>query len=207
MESGHNLLQYFFPGNLILAVLFAAIFSNISLIEDRHQGFLQSVLVAPISSGAIVAGKSLGGALIAFSQGVIFLALAPVAGIPLTALMLAKALLTILVISFTLTVLGFAFAWRFDSVQGFHAVMNLILMPMWLLSGAFFPVERAPYFLKPLMFFNPLAFGFGALRSSIFGTSEAWPGFPVGIAACLAFGFVFYLIAGQLVSKGEEGTV
>ncbi|HEX6863355.1 MAG TPA: ABC transporter permease, partial [Thermoanaerobaculia bacterium] len=141
-------LEYFFPGTVVLVLLFAAIFSTISIIEDRHEGFLQGVLVAPVSRAAIVAGKVLGGATLAWLQGMAFLALAPLSGIPLSigSALAAAGVLAVLAVS--MTAIGFAFAWVLDSVQGFHAIMNLVLVPMWRLSGAFFPLSGAPAWLS-----------------------------------------------------------
>src|SRR3954469_4755780 len=135
--------EYFFPGTVVMILLFTAIFSTISIIEDRREGFLQSVLVAPVPRMAIVLGKVLGGTALAFGQGVVFLLLSPLLGIapPLAGWVLA--LLIMAVVSFALTALGFCIAWRMSSTQGFHAIMNLFLMPMWFLSGALFPASGA----------------------------------------------------------------
>src|SRR5437764_5420361 len=169
--AGLNYFEYFFPGTVVLVLLFAAIFSNISVIEDRHEGFLQGVLVAPVSRSAIVAGKVLGGATLAWLQGVVFLPLAPLSGIALglSSLLGAAGVLALLAVS--LTAIGFGFAWKVDSVQGFHAVMNVVLLPMWLLSGSFFPLAGAPLWLGLLMRINPLTYGIAALR----GTPSAAP--------------------------------
>ncbi|HYN22248.1 MAG TPA: ABC transporter permease, partial [Thermoanaerobaculia bacterium] len=140
-------LEYFFPGTMVLVLLFAAIFSTISVIEDRNQGFLQGVLVAPVSRATIALGKVLGGATLAWLQSLAFLALAPLSGIRLTVQSALAAAGVLAVLGISLTAVGFAFAWRVDSVQGFHAVMNLLLVPMWLLSGAFFPPSGAPVWL------------------------------------------------------------
>ncbi len=140
-KAGDQSFQdYFFPGTLVLIVLFTAIFSTISIIEDRREGFLQSVLVAPIPRVAMVAGKIGGGALIAVSQGVVFLVLGRLSGVTLDVGAMFLAVAWLLVGAVALTGLGFVIAWRLDSTQGFHAIMNLLLMPLWLLSGAFFPV-------------------------------------------------------------------
>ncbi|MFM8315813.1 MAG: ABC transporter permease, partial [Deltaproteobacteria bacterium] len=175
-------LKYFFPGNLVLTVLFTSIFTNISVIEDRNEGFLQGVLVAPVSQLGLVLGKVSGGALIALIQGIFFLSLAPLAGFSLSLISLFQVVLAVAVTSLCLTTLGFIFAWRLDSIQGFHSIMNLFLMPMWLLSGAFFPAHRAPWFLKLVIYLNPLTYGFSAIQvalksenlsSSVLGYSSA----------------------------------
>lgn len=160
-------LQYFFPGTVVLIVLFTAIFSTISIIEDRHEGFLQSVLVAPVPRSSIVLGKIAGGTSLAFAQAVFFLALAPIAGLSVHWRGLLFLLFLLLVISFGLTGLGFFLAWRLDSTQGFHAIMNLLLIPMWLLSGTLFPVSGAPSWLRLVMRINPLTYGVDALREML----------------------------------------
>src|SRR6202000_967642 len=105
---------------------------------------------------AIVLGKILGGTVLAFGQGVIFLLLAPTVGIHLTALRFLLTSLMLLIVSFALTALGFCIAWRMSSTQGFHAIMNLFLMPMWFLSGALFPATGAAGVIKAVMLANPL---------------------------------------------------
>jgi ABC-2 type transport system permease protein len=162
--SGVSYLQFFFPGTIVLVLLFAAIFSTISVIEDRHEGFLQGVLVAPVGRGAIVAGKVLGGATLAWIQAAVFLLLAPLAGLRLTLASGLAAAGVLALLAVALTAISFAFAWKLDSVQGFHGVMNVVLLPMWLLSGAFFPLAGAPWWLGLLMRINPLTYGVSALH-------------------------------------------
>jgi ABC-2 type transport system permease protein len=124
--------EYFFPGTLVLIVLFTAIFTTISIIEDRREGFLQSVLVAPVPRWSMVLGKLAGGTAIALAQGLVFLALAPTLGLRLGLASLAGTAAFLTLLAFALTALGFVFAWRLDSTQGFHAVMSLVFMPLWL---------------------------------------------------------------------------
>ncbi|HWM95368.1 MAG TPA: ABC transporter permease [Thermoanaerobaculia bacterium] len=198
-------LEYFFPGTMVLTLLFAAIFSTISVIEDRNQGFLQGVLVAPVPRAAIAAGKVLGGATLAWLQSVIFLALAPLAGIRLTLSSALAAAGVLAILGVALTAVGFAFAWKVDSVQGFHAVMNLLLVPMWLLSGAFFPPSGAPGWLAAVMKVNPLTYGVAALRWALYGPAEAGTGLPgpaaaiavTIVAAVVAFGFDLLVMRGS----------
>ena len=179
--------EYFYPGTMVLVLLFAAIFSTISVIEDRDAGFLQGVLVAPISRAAIVAGKVLGGATLAWLQGAVFLALAPLSGIHLTAGSAAAAAGVLALLAFALTAVGFACAWQVGSVQGFHAVMNLLLVPMWLLSGSLFPLAGAPAWLGALMRANPLTYGVAALRHVLYPgvAAAAFGGLPA-LAPALA---------------------
>src|SRR5215213_1084483 len=115
--EGGNYLQFFFPGTVLMILLFTAIFSTISIIEDRREGFLQSVLVAPVPRMAIVLGKVLGGTALAFGQGLVFLILGPLAGVKFTAVGLLAAMGMMLVVSFALTALGFCIAWRMSSTQ------------------------------------------------------------------------------------------
>jgi len=164
--SSADYMQYFFPGTIALIVLFTAIFSTISIIEDRHEGFLQSVLVAPLSRESLVLGKIAGGTTLAFVQALIFLCFAPLIGITIHPLHLVFLLIMMVLVSFGLTGLGFFLAWRLDSTQGFHAIMNLFLIPMWLLSGALFPLSGAPQWLRWVMRINPLTYGVSALQSS-----------------------------------------
>ena len=129
-------LAYFYPGTLLLIIFFTAIFSTISVIEDRREGFLQSVLVAPVPRSSLVFGKILGGTTLAFIEAALFLCFAPMVGIHLSLSVLIKTSAVLLLNGFVMTGLGFLIAWQFDSNQGFHAVMNLFLMPLWILSGA-----------------------------------------------------------------------
>src|SRR5688572_3514289 len=120
LPGGTNFIQYFFPGTVLMILLFTAIFSTISIIEDRKEGFLQGVLVAPVPRLAIVLGKVLGGTVLAFGQGLLFLLLAPTVGIRLTAGSIIVTMLVMLLVAFALTALGFCIAWRMSSTQGFH---------------------------------------------------------------------------------------
>jgi len=127
-------LNYFYPGTLVMIILFTAIFTMMSVIEDRNEGFLLSVLVAPVPRAAIVLGKVLGGTTLAAIQGLIFLVFAPLVGVHFTLASFGLIVLTVFLVSFALTALGFAIAWPMDSTQAFHAIINLFLIPLWLLS-------------------------------------------------------------------------
>lgn len=180
-----DFLRYFFPGTVALVLLFAAIFSTISVIEDRNQGFLQGVLVAPVPRSALVAGKVSGGATLAWLQGLVFLPLAPFAGLRLGVAQIAAAAGVMALVAVAFTALGFAFAWRVDSTQGFHAVMNLVLVPLWLLSGAFFPLAGGPAWLEWTMRANPLTYGVAALRAALEGERVAAHLPPFGASVAL----------------------
>lgn len=166
-------LEYFYPGTLALIVLFTAIFSTISVIEDRQEGFLQGVLVAPVPRLAIVAGKVLGGTTLAVLQAALFLLLAPLTYGRLAPGSIAALLGILALIGLGLTGLGFLLAWRLDSTQGFHAIMNLFLVPMWMLSGALFPPGGAAGWIRVVMQVNPLTYGVSALRTAVYGAPVA----------------------------------
>src|SRR5271154_1862101 len=136
-------LDYFYPGALIMIVLFTSIFTMMSVIEDRKEGFLLSVMVAPVSRSAIVLGKVLGGTTLSAIQGLVFLAFAPFVGVHMGIIDFLLVVFVVFLTSFALTSLGFAIAWPMDSTQAFHAIINLFLIPLWLLSGALFPLSGA----------------------------------------------------------------
>ena len=171
--GGQHYLNYFFPGALIMIVLFTAIFTMMSVIEDRKEGFLLSVLVAPVSRSVIVLGKVLGGATLATAQGLIFLVFAPALGVHFTFASFGLTVLAIFLVAFSLTALGFIIAWPMDSTAGFHAVINLFLIPLWLLSGSLFPLSGASIWIRLLMRINPLTYGTEALRSLLFPGSAS----------------------------------
>ena len=168
-SQGMSYLEYFFPGTLMLIMLFTAIFSTMSIIDDRKEGFLQSVLVAPIRRSSIAFGKILGGTMLALLQGAIFLFLAPTIGLYFNIFQLIILLGILFVVGFGLTGLGFMIAWRMDSTQGFHAIMNLFLIPLWLLSGSLFPIEKTPGWLRSIMLCNPLTYDISVVRQLLYG--------------------------------------
>lgn len=182
--GGGSYRSYFFPGTLALVLLFAGIFGAISLIEDRQQGFLQGVLVAPVSRLAMFGGKVAGGATLAALQGMLLLPLAWLAGVALDPTRVLRLVGALALVAVALAAFGFLCAWRFDSIQGFHAVMNLVLMPMWLLSGAVFPVATAAPWLQWLARVDPLAYGVALLRhASGPAAGAAEPGLPSPVMA------------------------
>ena len=174
-EGGYA--RFFYPGMLLLSVLFTSIFANISLIEDRREGFLLGVLVAPVPRVALVAGKIGGAATIGAIQGAVLLPLAPLAGLPVRLAAIPELLGLLMVASVGITALGFLCAWWLNSVQGFHSIMNLVLMPMWLLSGAVFPIEGSSGWVRFLTVANPLSYGVFELRRLL---GEPGPGAPEG---------------------------
>ena len=212
--------QFFLPGIIALILLFTAIFSTISIIEDRNSGFLQGVLVAPISRQSIVLGKLLGGTLIAMIQAILFLLLGLVTAvlqgtsIPLAIASVPQFLLLIVVmilLAFALTGLGFLIAWPMESTQGFHAVMSIVLMPMWLVSGAFFPSPGEGW-LSWLMAINPMSYGVTALQRLLLPVIEtqSQPGFQ-SLTFCIGLTTLFagacYGISTWQVSRASAKNV
>ena len=199
-------LQYFFPGTVLMILLFTAIFATISIIEDRREGFLQSVLVAPVPRLSIVLGKVFGGAGLALAQAAAFLLLAPLAGVPLTWGGVALALIVMAVLAIGLTALGVCIAWPMGSTQGFHAVMNLLLMPMWFLSGALFPASTAWPGLRAVMLANPLTWGLDALRQALhdgpaaLGSTRWW----ISSAVATTFAVAMLLLAARIADRRGE---
>ena len=185
-------LDYFYPGALIMIVLFTSIFAMMSLIEDRKEGFLLSVMVAPVSRAAIVLGKVLGGTTLAAIQGLIFLAFAPLVGVHLGFIDFLLVVFVVFLVSFALTSLGFAIAWPMDSTQAFHAIINLFLIPLWLLSGALFPLSGASGWLRLLMRVNPLTYGVEALRNLLYPESPTVLPLPASIAALALFAIFLF---------------
>lgn len=194
-----NYLNYFFPGALVMIVLFTSIFTMMSVIEDRNEGFLLSVMVAPVHRSGIVLGKVLGGTTLSAVQGLLFLVFAPFIGIRLGVEQFLIVVLIVFLAAFSLTALGFTIAWRMESTQGFHAIINLFLIPLWLLSGSLFPVSGASGWIKWIMMANPLTYGVDGLQLAIFPTTHPatvlplWPSISVlGAFTAIVFtaGFV-----------------
>lgn len=208
--------EYFLPGIAALIVLFTAIFSTISIIEDRKEGFLQGVLVAPVPRLSIVLGKLAGGTVLALIQAGLFLAigpllalvgLAPSMDIAVTLPVALKTTGFLVLLAFSLTALGYCIAWPMESTQGFHAVMSVLLMPMWLLSGAFFPAGDG--WLGWVIRANPLTYGVAGLRRSLYPPDVFGRGLPplwLCVAVSLGFAVVCVAIAVWLTNRRRVTT-
>src|ERR1051325_1317334 len=199
--SGQHYLDYFYPGALVMIVLFTSIFTMMSVIEDRKEGFLLSVLVAPVPRAAIVLGKVLGGTTLSAVQGLIFLAFAPFVGVHMNLVQFSLVIVTVFLVSFALTALGFAIAWPMDSNQAFHAIINLFLIPLWLLSGALFPMTGASGWIRWLMLANPLTYGVEALRQLL---SPGVPGnssLSASLATLLLFSLFMFGLAFLMANR------
>jgi ABC-2 type transport system permease protein len=194
---------------IVLVLLFTAIFATISTVEDRKEGFLQGVLVAPISRSTIVLGQACGGTTLALAQGVIFLVLAPLAGIRLSAGAILVSAAMMAIIAFALTSIGLVIAWRIESTQGFHAIMNLFLIPLWLLSGAVFPASGAPRLLGWVMNCNPVTYGVAAIRHGLYWNqpqmAEQLPGKALAAVVTVAFAVVMFTLSATMARRTTRG--
>jgi len=164
--------QFLFPGIIGMTVLFTSIFSAVSIIWDRQFGFLREILVAPVSRTSVAVGKTLSGCFQSMIQGAIILALSPIVNVRLTPLMVIQVLLLIFLASFALTSLGLLIASRMESHEGFNLIINFLVMPMFLLSGAFFPIQGLPVWMRSVVAVNPLSYAVDALRGVILGVYE-----------------------------------
>ena len=207
-SSGSNAyLGYFFPGAVVMIVLFTAIFSMMSLIQDRNEGFLLSVMAAPVSRSSIVLGKVLGGATLAAVQGIVFLVFTPLIGVHPDLQAIAISIAVIVMISFELTALGFAIAWPMDSSQAFHGIVNLFLIPLWLVSGALFPLGGASGWIRVIMRLNPLTYGVEALRGLLYPGTEA--SFPTSssVATLVLFSLVMFGLAFLMANRSTRSSI
>jgi ABC-2 type transport system permease protein len=200
MGYGSGDLGRFFSGALVLTVMFSAVFSTISIIEDRREGFLLSMLVSPAPRTSMVLGKILGSATLAAVQGLIFLAFAPLAGVRLTAALLAPAAGAVFLVAFALTGMGFIIAWQMDSTSGFHAIMNLLLVPMWMVSGALFPMATAHGWVRAIMWANPLTYCIGLLNG-LLGLGGGGPGLVHSLAVTAVFGLALLAASGAMAAR------
>ncbi len=161
-------LEYFFPGVVMMVLVFSSIFSTISIIEDRSAGFIQMVLAGPGSRSALVIGKCLGSTSVALLQVAAFVLLAPVAGISLSTIAWPLLVSVMMLMSLGLTAFGFFVAWLVDNTNGYHAIQMTLLMPLWALSGAMFPPHLEGSVFGYLMQFNPIAHGMTGLRHAFY---------------------------------------
>jgi daunorubicin resistance ABC transporter membrane protein len=205
--TGMRYLAYFYPGTIVLTMLFTAIFSTMSVIDDRHHGFLQAVLVAPVSRAALVLGKTLGGVTIALLQATALVALAPMAGFPLREINLPLVFAALALAAIGFTALGFSVAWWIDSTQGYHGIMSVALIPLWMLSGAMFPARGGSKWMNALMTADPMTYAVSAVRRGLHGGSlpdgllPAWSSPPLELAVVAIFAVLSLLAATALCRR------
>src|ERR1700728_210616 len=168
LPAGISFKTFIYPGVLAMSVLFTAIFSAASIVWDREFGFLREILVAPVSRGSIVIGKCLGGATIATFQGIIFLALAGFAGVPYNPVLIIILIGELLLLSFTLTAFGVMMAARIKQFQAFMALTQMLVLPLFFLSGALYPLSGLPGWLSVLTRIDPLTYVVGPMRHAVF---------------------------------------
>ncbi len=159
---------FLFPGVLATSVLFTAVFSGISIVWDREFGFLREMMVAPVSSAAILLGKCLGGATVATLQSVVILALAGVVGVPYSPGMLLTLLVLLFLMAFMITALGLVLAARVKQVQTVMPMVQLVITPMMFLSGSLFPLSGLPGWLSVIIRLNPLTYAVEPVRAVVF---------------------------------------
>jgi len=176
--EGVGYMQYFFPGIVTMTILFTAIFSTMSLIEDRREGFMQAILAGPGSRTAAVLGKVLGSTSLAILQAGAVLLLAPLAGYSVGAIAWPLLVAHLLLASIALCGIGFAFAWWLNSTAAYHAVMSVVLLPAWILSGAMFPMTSGPGWMRTVVALNPLSYAATGVRRALAGGS-----LPQGLAS------------------------
>ncbi|MEO0483165.1 MAG: ABC transporter permease [Planctomycetota bacterium] len=184
------------PGALTLVVLFGSVFAAISLIEDRASGLLQSVLAGPTAPATVALGKTLGGSVLCLAQAALLLPLAWMVGLSPTPVHVLAAVAVLACIAIGISGLCLALAWIIDSTSGFHGIMNLVLMPMWLLSGAVVPKESASGWMASVVAVNPLTWPTDALRTLLAGET------PGAVAIVGAAGFA---LLGAVVAYGSIG--
>jgi ABC-2 type transport system permease protein len=166
LAPGVDFVQFLFPGIVAQTVFMTSVFSGLSVVWDREFGFLKELLVAPISRFGIVCGKVLGGTSLALVQALAMLLLAPLAGVPVTAPLLLKLVPLLLLMSLTVSSLGILIASRMRSQQGFQLLMQLLILPMIVMSGAFFPLNKVPDWLAIVARLNPFTYGVDSIRQA-----------------------------------------
>jgi len=213
--TGIGYTQFIFPGVISMSVLFTSIFGAMSIVWDREFGFMRELLVAPIDRSAIAIGKTLGGATQAMIQGLILLVLAPFVGVTLDVLTVVEVVVLVFVLSFGLSAMGVALASAMRSMQGFQVVMNFLMMPMFFLSGALFPLVGLPGWMTVLTRLNPASYGIDPIRRVLLGASgfpaerlaitisdQTLP-IPLESGIVLAFGLVMLAIAVRNFAKRD----
>lgn len=198
--GGGNYLEFLAPGIICMGVLFTALFTGIEIIWDRQFGFLKETLVAPVSRFNIMMGRTLGGATVASFQGVMIFLLSLIFGFrPGSWLMVPVSLVVMFLIALLFTALGTAIASFLEDMQGFQLIMNFLVMPIFFLSGALFPLQNLPEPLVIVASIDPLSYGVDGLRATLVGGSHFGLPMDLGILGVLAL--LFIAIGSYLFSK------
>jgi ABC-2 type transport system permease protein len=188
MPPGVNFKTFIYPGVLGMSVLFTSVFSAGSIVWDREFGFLREMLVAPVRRASLVVGKCLGGTTIATFQGVVFLALAGFADVPYDPILLLTLVGELILLSFTLTAFGLMMAARIKQFQSFMALTQMLVMPLFFLSGALYPLNGLPSWLGILTRIDPLTYIIGPMRHSVFSHLNLPPGAVQRLAPDITWG-------------------
>jgi len=196
-----DFIQFLSPGIVAMTVLFSAMFSGIEVIWDKQFGFLKETLVAPVSRGKIMLGRTLGGATVAMAQGVVVLLITLLIGFRPSLTFIPLALVFMFAIAFLFTSLGIAIASKLEDMQAFPLIMNFLIMPIFFLSGALFPLDNIPRVLEIITRFNPLTYGVDGLRGALTGVSHL--GFAVDGGVIIAVGIIIFVIGSYFFSKVE----
>ncbi len=203
--EGVSYIQFLFPGILGMTILFSSIFSSISIIWDKEFGFMKEILVAPISRFSVVVGKATSGMVLSTIQATIVLALFPFIGLKIGIFQIIKVILICAVLSFALSAFGIVIATFYDSYESFSVIMNFIVLPMFFLSGAMYPVKLLPKVLKMLASINPLTFGVDALKNVIFpfekGNMSPDYSLYLDVSVIVAISVIFVLIGGKFFER------
>ena len=200
--GGEKYLDYIAPGIVGMVLLFSSTVSGISVIWDRQFGFLKVMLVAPIPRLAIVLGRTAGGTTTASIQAIIFLAISFFLGVRVPSpvgLVLALVFMGLIGLSFSS--LGVAMASRMEDPHGFQLIFNFLIMPIFFLSGALFPLDKLPVFIKVLAYLNPLTYGVDGLRWALLGVSEFGPAVDLLVLSAVSAGF---LVLGAVLFQGAK---
>jgi ABC-2 type transport system permease protein len=207
-SSGLSYLEYFFPGVLAMVVLFTAVFATMSVIEDRQSGFLQQVMVVPGSRAALVLGKTAGVTTMALIQVGLCLIAAPLAGIPLAGVDWLTLLAALVLGCVALSAINFALAWLVDSTAGYHGILSVVLLPLWIVSGAMFPPSAdQPAWLGYVMVANPMSYLVDAIRHPLYGGSAPVAQAELGVALAVLAGcaVAFVALAVVVVNRRVQG--
>jgi len=194
-----NYLNFLAPGIIGMAIIFTAIFSGIEIIWDRQFGFLKEVMVAPMSRLEIMVGRTAGGATVAMLQGLIVLIISLFVGFHPGWLGMVFILPVMFLVALLFTALGIAIASPLNDMQGFQLIMNFLVMPLFFLSGALFPLQDAPPVLATIAAFDPLSYGVDAFRALLIGSSHYGLGMDIGILSLVTA--LFIAVGSYLFSK------
>ena len=185
-----NYIQFLAPGIIAMSILFAAAFSGIEIIWDRQLGFLKETLVAPVSRFSIMLGRTLGGTTTASFQGILVLVISLIIGFQPDLISIIPALGFMILIALIFTALGTVIGCKLEDMQGFQLIMNFVMMPIFFLSGALFPLDTAPAALRVVAYFNPLTYGVDGLRAVLLDTSHFSVWLDFGVLAVISLVFI-----------------